>query len=57
LGPDLKTPVNFVICYTADGGFSGGTGLAMHIADKYNIPIFNLRYEKIRKQFEDRING
>lgn len=57
LGPDLLIPVNFVICYTADGKFSGGTGIGMHIANKYNIPIFNLRFEKIRKQFEDKIKN
>jgi len=57
LGPDLKTPVNFVVCYTADGKFSGGTGIGMHIATKYNIPVFNLRFEKVRKQFEDKIKN
>jgi hypothetical protein len=57
LGPDLTTPVKLVICYTSDGGFSGGTGMSMFIAKKYNIPIFNLRLEKIRKQFEDKIKN
>lgn len=43
LGLDLNTPVKFVICYTTDGGFTGGTGQAMRIADHYDIPIINLR--------------
>lgn len=42
-GQDMKTPVDFVLCYTEDGKISGGTGQAMRIAVHYNIPIFNLR--------------
>lgn len=45
LGEDLKTPVNFVICWTKDGGKTGGTGQAMRIADDLNIPIYNLFFE------------
>lgn len=42
LGDDLKTPVEFVVCYTVCGGISGGTGQALRIAKHYNIPIINL---------------
>ena len=42
LGAELDTPVSFVICWTPDGLDSGGTGLAMRIAAKYNIRIINL---------------
>ena len=51
LGKDLKTPVNFVVCYTHDGcetydeylnGKTSGTGLAIAIADSYNIPVINI---------------
>ena len=38
LGLDLKTPVDFVICWT---GLSGGTNQALRIAKSYKIPIFN----------------
>lgn len=41
LGEDLKTPVEFVLCWTKDGKASGGTGQALRIAKDYNIPVFN----------------
>lgn len=51
LGVDLKTPVSFVVCYTKDGAQSeqeitaktGGTGTALRLAARHDIPIFNLR--------------
>ncbi len=50
LGQDLDTPVDFVICYTEDGceceeDYSiktGGTGSAIVLASRNNIPIYNL---------------
>ena len=42
LGKNLNTPTDFVVCYTPDGKFTGGTGQALRIADHYNIPIYNL---------------
>ncbi len=42
LGMDLKTPSEFVICWTIDGKASGGTGQAMRIANHYGIQIKNL---------------
>lgn len=50
LGFNLKEPVDFVLCWTPDGctchadrnSTTGGTGLAISVADKYNVPIFNL---------------
>lgn len=50
LGKDLNTPSEFVICYTNDGCKShttrtnktGGTGLAISVASKNNVPIINL---------------
>lgn len=47
LGKDYNKPSDFIICYTQDGQFSGGTGLALKIAKDYNIPIYNLYYKKI----------
>lgn len=52
LGADLKTPSDFVICWTADGRASGGTGQALRIAKAYDIPIFNLKKEEHRAQLE-----
>lgn len=43
LGRDLKTPSQFVVCWTKDGGASGGTGQAIRVAEAYGIPVFNLQ--------------
>ena len=50
LGYDLNKPSEFIICYTSDGckhhkdrtNKTGGTGLAISVASKNNIPIINL---------------
>ena len=42
LGRELDSPVKFVICWTEDGKDKGGTGVALRIARKFDIPIFNL---------------
>ena len=49
LGRSLNKPSKFIICYTTDGCFSGGTGQALRIAKDYGIPIHNLYNPKIRK--------
>lgn len=33
---------DMVICYTADGKDTGGTGQAIRIARQYNVPVYNL---------------
>lgn len=51
LGADLRTPSKFLICWTPDGALThsertqatGGTGTAISIADKNNIPVYNLK--------------
>lgn len=48
LGKDLRTPSKFVICWTADGKASGGTGQALRIAKAHDIPIFNLYNMSVR---------
>lgn len=42
LGSDLKSPSEFVCCWTKDGKASGGTGQAIRIAEDRGIPVFNL---------------
>lgn len=43
LGVDLKTPSEFVVCWTSDGQDSGGTGQALRIARKHGgVEIYNL---------------
>ncbi len=42
LGRDLKTPATMVIAFTKDGQVVGGTGQALRMAQKLQIPIRNL---------------
>ena len=50
LGPDLRTPSDFVVCWTPDSvetevdrtRDTGGTGQAIALAHRWNIPVFNL---------------
>lgn len=42
LGPKLDTPCSFIVCWTRDGGLTGGTAQAMRIAIHHRIPIYNL---------------
>lgn len=42
LGRDLKTPTDFVLCWTPGGKSVGGTSQALRLADHYRIPVFNL---------------
>ena len=50
LGLDLNTPVDFVICWTPCGSQTdkqrsiktGGTGLAISLADSLGIKVYNL---------------
>lgn len=42
LGQDLKNPSACVICYTQGGKQKGGTGQALRLAQKYNVPVFDI---------------
>jgi hypothetical protein len=61
LGVDLKTPSQFVVCYTRDAVEShdkvssktGGTGTAIKLASLNNIPVFNLAIENRYNAFLD----
>lgn len=46
LGLDLSTPSRFLICWTEKGNKIGGTRTAIVLAEKYNIPVFNLYSER-----------
>lgn len=49
LGEDLRTPCDFVVCWTPDGAeteaerskATGGTGQAIALASRWEIPVFN----------------
>lgn len=56
LGLDLKTPVEFIVCWTKDGKASGGTGQALRIAKAYNIPVFNLYHENAYRELHQFVN-
>ena len=43
LGQDLSSHSRFVICWTADGDASGGTGQALRIAHSENVPVLSLQ--------------
>jgi hypothetical protein len=42
MGDDLKKPSVCVICYTGGGKQKGGTGQALKIARKFNVPVFDI---------------
>ena len=42
LGPSLNRPVDAVVCWSPGGRITGGTGMALRIANAYRIPVFNL---------------
>ncbi len=42
LGGDLETPSEFLICWTADGRASGGTGQAVRVARAFGVPVIFL---------------
>lgn len=52
LGRDLDLPSDFVICWTLNGEFKGGTGQGLRISNKMNVPIFNLALEASRTRLE-----
>ncbi|MCP1674187.1 hypothetical protein J2T57_001289 [Natronocella acetinitrilica] len=61
LGADLATPSRFLICWTPDGactradyrlGVTGGTGIAVNLADACGVPVFNLARPEHRLRVE-----
>jgi len=46
LGRDLVHPVKFIVCWTKDGGPTGGTGQALRIAQQINLKVYNLYYKQ-----------
>jgi hypothetical protein len=41
LGPDLSSPVSFVVCWTPGGRGGGGTGQALRVAKAHSIPVYD----------------
>lgn len=57
LGWDMRTLSDFVVCWTADGKASGGTGQALRLAKACNIPIYNLFNDgDVERLVKERLN-
>lgn len=64
LGPDLRTPVSFVVCWTPEGCTShyertretGGTGTAISIATFHGVYVYNLKRSGHLEKICRRIN-
>ncbi len=58
LGADLHTPVSFVVCWTPDGSHdgassrTGGTGQALRVAARQEIPVVNLADKGAQRALE-----
>ena len=52
LGPTLDSASEFVLCWTADGEASGGTGQALRIAATHGVPVYNLQRDRERAHVE-----
>ena len=54
-GKDLHTFSRFVICWTKEGKYVGGTATAIKLAEKVGIPVFNLAIKSHREKIKKRI--
>lgn len=65
LGESLDSPVEFVICWTKDGAETsdkvkretGGTGLAIKLANRNKIRVYNLFNESSLIELKERLKG
>lgn len=51
-GVDLNTNSDFIVCWTPRGQSIGGTGQALRLANKLEIPVFNLYFENTLEELE-----
>ena len=54
-GRELNLGVSFVLCWTKNGSGGGGTGQAIRIAKRENIPVYDL-FHYSDEQIQDLIN-
>lgn len=52
LGANLDDPVRFILCWTPNGGGTGGTGQAIRMAADYRIPVFDLGRVEARARLQ-----
>lgn len=60
LGPLLNNPSSFLICWAKldkHGNIKGGTATAWNLAQKYNVPCFNLFNEDDKKRLMNFVNA
>jgi len=57
LGEDLKSPSDLVVCWTPYGEVTGGTGLAIKIAQQFNVPVINVGDPDTEKNFDSILRG
>ena len=61
MGYDMQTPSDFIVCWTENGQFTGGTSQALRIATHYEIPIINFGAKEYkgasRKYILDKIDS
>jgi hypothetical protein len=57
LGPDLRSPVAFVLCWTPGGERVGGTATALRLADRHGVPVLNLAGDVTRRAVEAFVLG
>ena len=56
LGPQLDSPVDFVLCWTPNGEIVGGTGHSLRVAAAHNIPMWNFGIQPKREIAEFILN-
>lgn len=57
LGRELNKPVDFVVCWTKDGGPTGGTGQAIRLAMSRDIKIYNLYFDSHLQELREFYKG
>lgn len=65
LGQDLRSPVDFVVCWTPCGAeaesertaATGGTGQAIALASRWGVPVFNLARPDAGERLRDYVEG
>ena len=61
MGFSANAPVDFVLCWTSNGKIKGGTGQAMRIAERMNIPVVNLHdeicYERLLAELRETLSA
>ena len=64
LGIHLDKPSDFLVCWTPDGAVgestitdsTGGTGMAIRIAEAYKVPVYNLNNKETLELFKNQYN-